>query len=213
VYGLTVVATLVGWWTLTRHDPRFLLGIGGLAFAFIPWLLTAVGHSLRWVASAVVLCAALFSASVTVDQELLLVASFPQDRAGFYDLVWGLDPALESLPESEPLVYVRGDVRNADSLDYPLLGPFQKRLLVILPNDSADLSTEAIVQRMHSINARYAYVTVEDTNLAARLEAQFDQSRFELNHFSTVGLVDPRCCFEVRASGDQVRRYLYRLLP
>jgi hypothetical protein len=103
-------------------------------------------------------------------------------------------------------------MRNADSSDYPLLGPRQMRLLVVLPTTAASLSTDAIIARMQQVGARYAYVTVEDESLAAQVERQFDPLRFEISSYSTVGVVDPRCCFEVRAPGAKVRRYLFHLV-
>jgi hypothetical protein len=83
----------------------------------------------------------------------------------------------------------------------------------VLPNGAAALSTDAVVQRMRSIGARYAYAIAEDSGVVARIEAEFDPAQFELAHFSMTSVIDPRCCFEVRSSGAQVRRYVYRLRP
>ncbi len=36
LYGVVVAITLPAWWALTPHDPRFLLGLGGLGLSFLP---------------------------------------------------------------------------------------------------------------------------------------------------------------------------------
>jgi len=199
LYALMVAFMLPAWWIVTLHEPRFLLGLVGLGFAFMPWVLIVVPRARRPLAAGVLVLAAVFSALVTIDQALLPVARQPVERAVFYDHVWGVDPLVSGLPESEGLLHNTG-YAPAELPEYaayyPLLGPSQAR--VVVPVDW-EPSTEVLLARMRAADVRYAYVLAAAEN-RARVEAIYDPSVFELVHSSTIVPGEP--------SG--ARRHLYR---
>jgi hypothetical protein len=197
LYVVLMAFMLAAWWTLTRREPRFLLTLFGLGFAFLPWSLVAVPRAMRWAGSAVLCVAAVFSAVVTCDQVLLPFARQPSTRSEFYDRHWNVDPAVAGLPESEGLIYNLGLARFSYPGYYALLGPSQKRL--VIPLETA-ISNDEIVDRMQRAGVQYAYIPASTENCAL-VEARFGGSRFELVHVSTA---------ETPAIG-KTRRYLYRL--
>jgi hypothetical protein len=186
-------------WQLTKHEPRFLLAIFGLGFAFLPWSLLAVPRSKRWVASVVLSVAAIFSVLVTCAQALLPHARQPSTRLEFYDRTWKVDPAVAALPENESLLYNTGYTSSSYPGYYPLLGPLRTR--IVIPVDT-DASADSIVANMRRAHVRYVYVPASPENRPL-VEAKFDESRFELVHASTIETPE--------ANGT--RRYLYRLKP
>ncbi len=197
LYGFVVVITIPAWWTLTNHDPRFLLAIFGLGFAFVPWALLAVPRYQRRIASGLVAAAAIFSALVTFDRALLPLVQEPMARFEFYDRVWGVDPLVDSLPETEGILLHTGYANYTYASFYPLLGPSQSR--IVLPVDT-EATTESIVADMRRMSLRYAYVTASPKSRST-VEGIYDQSQFALVHVSTVN--------EGWRSGT--RRYLFRL--
>jgi len=197
LYILLVAASLPGWWMFTRHQPRFLLSIFGLGFAFLPWSLLALPRYQRRVGGTVILSTAFFSMLVTFYQALLPFALQPHSRNEFYDRIWGVDPFVISLPENEGLLQNTGYAAYTYPGHYPLLGPSLKR--VVVPIDTVD-SVDPIITRMQTAGLRYAYVTASPESRVT-VESIYDKSHFELVHTST-------------ASHGWVagtRRYLYRL--
>ena len=197
LYGFVVAFALPAWWSLTNHDPRFLLAIFGLGFAFVPWALLAVPRHQRRIASGLVATAAIFSALVTFDRALLRLVQEPMARFEFYDRVWGVDPLVNSRPETEGILLHTGYANYTYASFYPLLGPSQSR--IVLPVDT-EATTESIVADMRRMSLRYAYVTASPKSRST-VEGIYDQSQFALVHVSTVN--------ESWRSGT--RRYLFRL--
>jgi glycosyltransferase involved in cell wall biosynthesis len=200
VYLFAAVVTLPAWWVLTRHEPRFLLALVGLSFAFLPWSLLAVPRRWRSVAGGVLATAAVVSAAVTFATAyapsyvgpLGAGVGQPTTRWEFYDRVWDVDPAIASLPESDGLVLTG----YSYTAYYPLLGDWLGRLVLV---ENANAPVDSIVSRMRDAGVRYAYVSASVESQAAA-EASFDATRFSLEHVST-GVED----------GHHVRRYLFRL--
>ncbi len=201
-YLLIAAFTLPAWWGLTRHEPRFLLSLFGLGFAVLPWTLLSVNRRWRWLASAVLATAAVISAATTFAQAFApiygdpLSASVqrPYTRAEFYDQVWGVDPAVASLPQTEGIVLAG----HAYTAYYPLLGDSLGRLVLV---EKADAPIDFLMSRMRSVGVRYAYVSELAVSPSAA-EVNFDATRFIMERES-IGTEDDRL----------VRRYLFRLKP
>jgi hypothetical protein len=198
LYGLVVAFTLPAWWLLTQHEPRLLLPVLGIGFAFLGLTLLAVPRQHRPIASGVLGAAACFSALITADQALRPLALEPTARWEFYDRVWGVDSIAATLPESEGLLYHTGHASLSYAGDYALLGPTLGRVLASV--DSV-LPTDSIVETMRKQGFRYAYVPAAPEAQAV-VEAMYPPARFELMHVSVISTGN--------LSGT--RRYLYRLL-
>lgn len=199
LYGVTVVIALPAWWLLTQHEPRLLLGVFGLGFAFVGWAVAAVPRARRRTAVVVIAAAAVFSALVTLDQGLRPLARAPVGRAEFYDRVWNVDSVAAGLPEGERLLSHTGFARLSYASDYPLLGRSLGRLLYVV---DGDLPTDSIVAVMRRSGIRYAYLPA-GPEAAEAVRRMYPASRFELVHQSS-------------GTGEKledVRRYLFRLRP
>jgi hypothetical protein len=215
LYLLVTAVTLPAWWILTQHFPRFLLAIVGLTFAFLPWSLLAVPRRQRHLGGIVIAATAIFSALVTYDQALLPFARQPNTRQQFYDRVWGIDPVVTALPESEGLLLNTGYASSREyTAYYPLLGPSQSRPVIPVDRDG---TTESIVTRMRNSRIRYAYVTASPENRAV-VETLYDPSHFELIHRSNITVGQSRGGgrfsygpTDETAEGIGTRRYLYRM--
>jgi hypothetical protein len=197
LYGVTVAVALPAWWVLTQHEPRLLLGLFGLGFAFVGRALGAVPRERRRAAVAMVAVAAVFSALVTLDQGLRPLARAPAGRAEFYDRVWNVDSVAAGLPEKERLLSHTGFARLSYASDYPLLGRSLDRLLYVV---DGDLPTDSIVAVMRRSGIRYAYLPAGPGAMEA-VSRMYPASRFDLVHQSP-------------GSGEKledVRRYLFRL--
>jgi hypothetical protein len=197
LYGWVATVTLPAWWLLTQHEPRHLLVVFALGFAFLPLSLVIVSRRLRPAAVVLLVLAAMFSALVTLDQAVLPRAREPMDRAEFYERVWGLDPAVAGRPEREPILYNTGYAVFSYAGDYPLLGPSLGRTLLVV---DGDVSTEQIVTLMRRADVRHAYVPASP-DARSSVEAKYSPRFFELERVST------------SASGETAgtRRYLFRL--
>jgi hypothetical protein len=200
LWTVAFVCMLPAWWVFTLHEPRFLLGLVGLGFGFLPCALLAVPRRQRQMAAATLGVAAIFSTLVTIDQAVLPIAVQPTDRLAFYDRVWGVDPAVAALPENEGLLHNLGYAPPTIpeyAAYYPLLGPSLSRLVVPVEEDP---STDVIVARMRAANVRYAYVLTSPQNRRV-VDATYTPALFELVHMSTI----------VAGESSGARRHLYRL--
>jgi len=197
VYAIVLVFTLPAWWILTNHDPRFLLVLVGLGFAFLPYSLLVMPPRYRRIGGGLLAGAAIFSATVTFDQALFPLAQEPLARFEFYDRVWGVDPLVASLPETEGILLHTGHAKYTYASFYPLLGPSHSRIVVAVDTEA---TTESIVADMRRASLRYAYVTAAP-KYRATVEAIYVRSQFALVHMSTVN----------EGWRSETRRYLYRL--
>lgn len=195
---LSVVIMLPAWWLITLHEPRFFLGPVGLSCALIPWALAAAPRSQRRIAGFLLAGTALFSAMVTIDQGLLTLASQPNDRASFYDRVWGVDAYATALPESEPILLHNGFAPTIQEYTayYPLLGANQSRLVIPMV---WEVSAEVIEQTMRSYGIHYVYVTASPEFRSEVLKL-YAAPKFELVHQSAI----------VAGEKNGARRVLYR---
>jgi hypothetical protein len=197
IYATIAAVMLPAWWMLTNHDPRFLLPVFGLGFAFLPYALLAVPRDRRSLGARVLAAGAVFSALVTADQVLLPLARQPTGRWEFYDQVWGLDSLVATMPEREGMLLHTGFANYTYPTYYPLLGPSFGRLVV--PVD-VDTPADSIVARMRRAGVRYAYVAALP-KARELVESLYDPAHFELVHVSTVD--------DGWRAGT--RRYLFRL--
>jgi hypothetical protein len=223
LFGFSLAVTLVFWWTKSLHEPRFLLPYAGLAIALLPWTLMAVPKRGRGPAMGLVIAAAAFTIAVTADQQIVPLAREPVDRAAFYDRVYGVDPAAESLPEEKGVLVVTGlGYAPIDYVSYyPMLGPSQERLVTLLdvdPNDPDHPSADTVVARMERYGLRYAYVQALPTHRDV-LEQLFPQPEFRLVHESTIvpgeRLGVRRTAYRPAAPAEEgggIRRYLFKLV-
>jgi hypothetical protein len=209
------------WWALTLHEPRFFLAMVALGFAFVPWSLICIPRRWRPIGVWLIAATAVFSALVTVDQALLPFARQPTGRAEFYDRVFGIDPFVLALPESEGIIQNTGYATGYAMVGlqeyaayYPLLGESRSRL--VIPAD-LEATTQSIITKMQARGVHYAYVTAAPDNYAA-VEAQYDPKYFELVQFSVIERGESsgarRHLFRLASNADAasgVRRYLFRL--
>jgi hypothetical protein len=216
----TSAGTLPIWWSYTLHEPRFFLAQVGLGLICVPFALLAANRRHRPWAAALVGVAALLSAALVLNQQIVPMAEQPAERSAFYDRVYALDPVVHDLPEDQGLLQVTGyGLPNADyASTYPLLGPSQQRLLVSL--DAADVqgSPEVIVQRMREARLRYAYVNAVPAQRPI-VERLFASPHFRVVHTSAstvVGQLGTRRPLyrqvETSAGDEAVRRYLVALV-
>jgi hypothetical protein len=195
---LVTVIMVPPWWVFTLHEPRFFLALIGLGFAFLPWTLLVTPRRWRRHAFVVLAAAATFSVFVTADQALVPLASQPFTRPEFYDTVWGVDPAVLSLPENEGVLFNTGYAPTIPEYAayYPLLGEARNRVVIQLDTDA---SAGEIVSMMRSANIRYAYVAVAPENRSV-VRNLYPDALFELVHQSVI----------VPGPGNGARRTLYR---
>jgi hypothetical protein len=195
--GLLSGVSLPAWWIFTRHEPRFLLHLFGLGFAFLGWSLVAVPRKRRPLAAGLIGAAAVFSAMVTADQALRPLGRAPTGRFEFYDHVWGVDSVASALPPLEALLSHTGYARLSYAADYALLGPGVGRTLVTI---DGRLPTDSIIGIMQPRGIRYAYVPAAAES-QEQISAMYPSDRFDLIHSSIVN--------EPGRTG--IRRYLFHL--
>jgi hypothetical protein len=210
------LAMLLSWWFLSERFPRFLLAPAGLCAAFVPWSLMVVPRIQRWFAATLLAVAAIFSALVTFDQALLPFAREPVSRLEFYDQVWGIDPAVLSLPASEGLLSQTGYAPDLPeyAVYYPFLDVTLNRL--VLPVDRGT-TTNSIITMMHQSGIHYAYVAASPEFRSA-VETLFDSHYFELVSESSVVrgelIAARRTLFRSANETEEnsaIKRYLFRL--
>jgi hypothetical protein len=198
--GILVVMTVVTlpiWWALTRHEPRFLLGIAGLAFGLLPFGLIAVGRRWRAAAAWVIGLACVLSAAVTVTSALSFDAGRPVGRDEFYAQVADINPAALGLPEDEGLL-LDDDCPGGLTRLYPLLGPSQARRIERI---GCDATSDELIQRMRRHRLSYVYAAG-----SPEVAAGWDQ-RYPVTSFELVARNDPG---RAGAQGQESR--VYRLL-
>jgi hypothetical protein len=195
--GGVAVLSLPSWWVLTQHEPRHLLAVAGLGFAFLPASLAVGTPRIRRAALLVTGAAALFTALSVVDQGLLPRMRQRMERARFYDDVWSVDPVVAGAPDTEPLLYNTGYALLSYAGDYPLLGPSLRRVLFTVDTDA---TTDAIVHVMREARVRYAYVPASAAS-QPEVMRKYAPAYFDLERVSEV------------PTGERAgtRRYLYRL--
>ena len=195
--GIVTVVSLPAWWQLSQHEPRLLLGVLGAGFLGIGWALMAVPRRRRRLAAWLVATAAVFSAAVTVDQAILPRLDTPSPRALFYEMEWGIDSTVASLPDAEGLVYHTGYAYRSYAGDYPLLGARQNRVLTVI---DGVLPSDSVVRLMRAQRIRYAYVPAMLTSIDTVL-GMYPPAHFNVVHRSTIS----------RGGWKQTTRFLFYL--
>jgi hypothetical protein len=217
LFVFVTVVMVVAWWFLSERFPRFLLAPAGLAAAFVPWSLLTFRRHWRSLGIALVSAAALFSAWVTFDQALLPFSEQPITRLEFYNQVWGVDPAVQSLPEDQALFFQTGYAPGFPEYAqfYPLLGQTFERFVLTADRES---TTGSIVDRMHRNGIQYAYVSASPGNRRI-VEKLFDSNYFELVSQSSVIRIQKnrtqrpyyRPSANAQEKDSSIQRYLFRL--
>jgi hypothetical protein len=198
IFIITSVITLPAWWIFTLHEPRFFLGFIGLSFAFFPWAVMAIQKKGRYIGAIIILLSALFSIAVTFDQDILTFVQQPLNRADFYDQVWGIDASVTSLPEDEGILLNTGFAPSIHeyTATYPLLGPTQERLNILIDGEHA---TIRIVEKMKENGVQYAYVASSPENIQV-VKTLYDPTFFDLVHQTSI----------IAGAKSGARRNLYR---
>ncbi len=216
LFTLLSVVLSLSWWFFSEHFPRFLLPVIGLACAFIPWSIQSIPKSQRRFGYALLIVAAVFSSFVTYHQALLPFARQPLTRVEFYNQVWGVDPAAQSLPETEGILLQTGYAPNLSEYAayYPLLGNSLQRLVIPADRES---NTASIISLMKKNNIQYAYVAANPENLSL-VKSLFNSPDFELVTSSMVVKGSPtgprRSLIRPAMEGEEEMatwRYLFRL--
>jgi hypothetical protein len=196
ILAVMAIVTLPIWWQLSRHEPRFLIGLAGLAFGLLPFALIAVGRRWRHAATGVLALACLGSAAVTATTALSFEAGRPVGRDAYYTEAWNINPAVMAVPENEG-VLLDDDCPGGLTRLYPLLGPSQTRHVARI---GCEATTEEIVATMHREGLRYAYATGGSSEIIPTWERRYPEGTFELVAVTPPGL-----------NGQPSRSRLYRL--
>jgi hypothetical protein len=141
--------------------------------------------------------AAIGSALITLTSALVPLILQPDNREEYYDRVYGVDPAIATLPESNGLLLHTAHTFLSHTAYYPLLGRSLERTVVLVDADEA--TTDLIVTTMQTVRVHYAYVASVADALDA-VDAVYPEELFALEHVSSA-----------REAGLEVERRLYRL--
>ncbi len=173
--AILLIVSLPPWWLLTRHEPRFLLGLFGLSFALVPWVLARMAGRWATAASAILAVAAVGSAGVTLTGPLADSAALPRDPVALYVQEWGANETVLSLPEDLPLLL---DDRCSGPYQrlYPHFGPSQARRVSRIGCGTAAAEVEALM-RSAGFAYVYAVVRADETSI---LDERYPEDRFEL---------------------------------
>lgn len=173
--ALLVVVSLPPWWLLTRHEPRFLLGLLGLSFALLPFVLARAAGGWAKAVPLILAGAAVASAGVTLTGPVAESSALPRDPTTLYVQQWDANEAALSLPEELPLLL---DDRCAGSNErlYPHLGPSQERRVSRIGCGATAEEVELLL-RDQGIAHVYAMARVERASI---LDERYPEDRFEL---------------------------------
>jgi hypothetical protein len=197
LYGVIVVVAVPAWWRLTQHEPRLLLGVFGLGFAFVGWALGAVPRERRRVAVAITagggrLLGAGDAGPGAAPAGPRSVGTGRVLRSGLEHRFSGGGPAGRRAAAKSHRV------RSAQLCQrLPPARTLPWRQLYVV---DGDLPTDSIVAVMHRSGIRYAYLPA-GPDAAEAVSRMYPASRFELVRQSA-------------GSGEKledVRRYLFRL--
>jgi len=173
--AILLMVSLPPWWLLTRHEPRFLLGLFGLSFALVPWVLARMAGRWATAASAILAVAAVGSAGVTLTGPIADSAALPRDPVALYVQEWGANETVLSLPEDLPLLL---DDRCGGPYQrlYPHFGPSQARRVSRIGCGTAAAEVEALMRSAGFAHV-YAVVRADETSI---LDERYPEDRFEL---------------------------------
>ena len=198
ILAFTVLISLPAWWVLTKHEPRFLLGLFGLSFALVPWVLLGVVKRWRVAVATLLALAAAGSAVVTITAPLSKYAVHPVDRVAFYQQLYRADPATLALPESQGLLL--DDACTSYDRLYPFMGAAQARQVARL---TCDPTTQQVLTALKTYGMRYVYAT-GSVSAVPKMDARYPAGQFQLVSESTAG---------PKGSRASIERRLYRVIP
>lgn len=160
---------MVAWWFFSRHEPRFLLSLAGLVFAFLPTTLLALPRASRGIWLALIAAAGIFSVAVSLDQSILPRLRHRSQRESFYGAHWGVSPHAMRLPEAIPLLLITGCGASTYPALYPLLGPTQSRTVAVLDCQSG-VSVSEVADAMARWSIDHVYLRVDADHRPVALE-------------------------------------------
>jgi hypothetical protein len=178
LYVALAIFALPAWWVTTAHEPRLLLYLAGLTFSFLPFTLAIFRGRLRTVSRVLLVVTALFSAAVTLDQALLPFVREPLERSTYFNVSWGVDPAVFALGD-KPLVVQNGFAPGSYTAYYALMGARLNRRVIALDTDAtpADIAT-----RMRTSGAMNLYLAINPEQ-QPRITSDYG-AYFQLEHSS-----------------------------
>jgi hypothetical protein len=173
--AILVIVSLPPWWLLTRHEPRFLLGLFGLSFALLPWVLARLSGRWAKAASVILAAAAVGSAGITLMGPISDSAALPRDPVALYVQEWGANEVVLSLPEHLPLLL---DDRCGGPYQrlYPHFGPSQARQVSRIGCGATANEVEALIRGAGFAHV-YAVARADQTSI---LDERYPEDRFEL---------------------------------
>jgi len=174
ILAVLALVSLPLWFFLDKREPRFLLGMVAIAFAFIPFGLVVLTDRWRKVGMVILAIAALVTVAA---QWATMLPNQTVERVAFYDEAWGVLPATGALPESEGLILDdRCNEAGANRL-YPYFGAGRKRELARIECDG--MTTDRILKVLKKNDLSYVYVVVPHAQLAGR-QALYPADTFTL---------------------------------
>ncbi len=173
--AILIIVSLPPWWLLTRHEPRFLLGLFGLSFALLPWVLARLAGRWAKAASVILAVAAVGSAGITLTGPIADSAALPRDPVALYVEEWGANEVVLSLPEDLPLLL---DDRCGGPYQrlYPHFGPSQARQVNRIGCGATATEVEALMRR-EGIAHVYAVTRADEVGI---LDERYPEDLFEL---------------------------------
>lgn len=175
--ALVALLSVIPWWTQTRHEPRFLLGVAALACALLPFAVVGLGRRWMRLGAGVLMVAAVASGVITLATGLGTITRAPVDRDEFYARAGGVKSALRALPTPAGLLLddlcpgTRAFIRT-----YPLLAADGKRSIARVP---CGASLKEVLATMDRYGLRFV-LAVERSSDAPDLDARYPSDRFDL---------------------------------
>ena len=182
IIGVIALLSLPVWWLATRHEPRFLLGLAGLVFAFLPFVLLAVRRNYQTAVAILLGLTVIGSAALTSVTGLAEDAGAPADRSQFYLKEWHVAPQVLDLPSRTGLLVDDAcPGTHGISRIYPLLGEDLDRSLARI---GCDATTQEVLAAMKHWKLSEVYVA-QDGDKGAIIDARYPADLFNLEYSRT----------------------------
>jgi hypothetical protein len=182
ILGVVAALSLPLWWIETRHEPRFLLGVFGLVFAFLPFVLVAVRQHLQNTVAVLLGIAVVASAGLTTVTGLAASAGSKIDRSEYYRTKAHIDPAVMALPSNIGLLIDDSCPGNhGSSRIYPLLGEDLQRSVARVDCHATTAEALAIMAKWR---LKEVYVS-QGPDAAPIIDARYPADLFTLEYSRT----------------------------
>ena len=182
ILGVVTVLSLPLWWLETRHEPRFLPGVFGLVFAFLPFVLVAVRQHVQTAVAVLLGIAVVASAGLTTVTGLAASAGAKIDRSDYYRSKAHIDPAAMALPSNIGLLIDDSCPGNhGSSRIYPLLGEDLDRSVARIACDATTAEALATMARWH---LKEVYVS-QGLDAGPIIDARYPADQFTLEYSRT----------------------------